>query len=143
MQSEIVKGAIDLDKDIKEIMISKKEIHSIKLDKKITPKIAKKLGKEGFSRLPVFKNGLPIGILLTKSLIGLELPAQGLSVGDLVRDQKIFLRKPMFCSPETKVITMLKRFKNGRSHLAIVTEDPEKMEACIVSGEVDKEFEEF
>lgn len=113
-----------MDKDIKDIMIPSKEITSIKLDRKITSKIAKKIAKEGFSRLPVFKNGLPIGVLLIKSLIGLELPHQGISIGDLVREQKVFLRKPMFCSPDTKVVTMLKRFKNGRSHLAIVCEDP-------------------
>ena len=119
-----MKGAIDLDKDIKEIMIETKEIHSIKLEKKITPKIAKWLSKEGFSRLPVMKNGLPIGVLLIKSLIGLDLPKEGVTLGNLVRDQKIVLRKPMFCSPDTKIITMLKWFKNGWSHLAIVTEDP-------------------
>jgi len=37
MQSEIVKGAIDLNKEINEIMIDKVDIHSIRLEKKITP----------------------------------------------------------------------------------------------------------
>ena len=66
------------------------------------------MSKEGFSRLPVMKNGLPIGVLLIKSLIGLDLPKEGVTLGNLVRDQKIVLRKPMFCSPDTKIITMLK-----------------------------------
>lgn len=48
----------------------------------------------------------------------------------------------MFCSPDTKIITMLKWFKNGRSHLAIVTDDPQKMEACITNGNVDPDFQE-
>lgn len=121
-------------------MIGVRDIWSIKLDKKIDSKIAKKLAKEGFSWLPVFKNNLPVGVLLIKSLIGLELPKEGITIGDLVREQKIDLWKPMFCAPDTKCITMLKRFKNGRSHLAIVTEDPEKMEACILAGNPDPDF---
>ena len=129
-----------LDKDIKDIMIESKDIKSIKLEKKINLKIAKKLAKEGFSWLPVFKNNLPIGFLLIKSLIGLELPKEGITIGDLVRDGKIDLRKPMFCATDTKCVTMLKWFKKGRSHLAIVTEDPVKMEACIMAGQPDPDF---
>jgi len=40
---------LTLDKDIKDIMIESKDIKSIKLEKKINLKIAKKLAKEGFS----------------------------------------------------------------------------------------------
>jgi len=40
---------LPLDKDIKDIMIESKDIKSIKLEKKINLKIAKKLAKEGFS----------------------------------------------------------------------------------------------
>ncbi len=40
MQSEIIKGSIDLDKDIKEIMIQKQQIKSIKLESRINSKKA-------------------------------------------------------------------------------------------------------
>lgn len=50
------------------------------------------------------KNNLIIGVLLIKSLIGLEYKDNEFTIGDFVRDSKIGLRKPMFCSPETKII---------------------------------------
>jgi len=124
MQSEIIKGSIDLDKDIKEIMIQKQQIKSIKLESRINSKKALWIAKEGFSRLPVYSNNIIIGVLLIKSLIGLDLGTQGSLLSDLVADKRVILWKPMFCSPDTKIVTMLKRFKNGRSHLAIVTDNP-------------------
>ncbi len=88
-------------------MIPVSEMKYIKLDKKLTHRGAKKLAKDGFSRLPVMKNNLIVGILLIKSLIGLEFKDNEFTIGDFVRDAKIGLRKPMFCSPSTKVISML------------------------------------
>jgi len=85
-------------------MIPATEIKSIKLDKHLTHRGAKKLSKQGYSRLPVMKNNLIIGVLLIKSLIGLEYKDNEFTIGDFVRDSKIALRKPMFCSPDTKII---------------------------------------
>jgi len=73
--------------------------------------------------------------MLIKSLIGLELGSDGISLSELVRDQKVILRKPMFCSPNTSIIEMLGKFKEGRSHLAMITEDPVKMEKFIEAEE--------
>lgn len=134
-QTNIVKGAIDLDKDISEIMIPVEEMKSIKLEKSLSHRGAKRLARDGFSRLPVIKNNLVIGILLIKSLIGLEFKDNEFTLGDLVRDGKIVLRKPIFCAPNTKIINMLKDFKKGRSHMALVVEDPEKMEKILVHYE--------
>jgi len=52
-------------------MIPFEQMRFIKLEKKLTHRGAIKLSKAGYSRLPVFKNGLICGILLIKSLIGL------------------------------------------------------------------------
>ena len=131
----IVKSAIDLNKNIHEIMINRAEIKSIKLDSMLNQKKAKRLAKEGFSRIPVFKGECPIGILLVKSLIGLDLGNEGVSLSDLVWEQKILLRKPMFCSPDTSILEMLNKFKEGRSHLALITDNPTKMESFIESEE--------
>ena len=73
--------------------------------------------------------------MLIKSLIGLELGSDGISLSELVRDQKVILRKPMFCSPNTSIIEMLGKFKEGRSHLAMITEDPVKREKFIEAEE--------
>lgn len=101
-------------------MIPVSQLVSIKLDKQLTHRGAKKLSREGYSRLPVMKNNLIIGILLIKSLIGLEFKDNEFTLGDLVRDSKITLRKPIFCSPETKIIQILQVFKKGRSHMAFI-----------------------
>jgi len=48
----------------------------------------------------------------------------------------------MFCSKQDKILKILQEFKKGGSHLAIVTEDPDKMRAVIEHGEgIDESFD--
>lgn len=62
---------------------------------------AKRIAKAGYSRIPVYvkrdKNYI-IGILLIKSLIGLDFgdTDKEITLEDLVQDEKVTLRKPMF-----------------------------------------------
>ena len=93
---------------------------------------AKRLAKAGYSRIPIYarkdKNYI-LGVLLIKSLIGLDFNEnKEVSLEDLVHDDLVTLRKPMFIKPDVEMGTLLQKFKNGRSHMAIVTEDPEAME---------------
>ena len=74
-QTEIVKGAIDLNKTVKDIMIGPKDIFQLSLTKELKNSTAKRLAKRGFSRIPIYarkdKHFL-VGVLLIKQLIGLE-----------------------------------------------------------------------
>jgi CBS domain containing-hemolysin-like protein len=86
--------------------------------------------KAGFSRIPIYAKGdknFILGVLLIKSLIGLDL-SQEETIEKLIREEKITLRKPLFVHPDDQMIDCLTRFKNGRSHMAIVTDDPIGME---------------
>ena len=129
-QTEIVKGAIDLNQKIEDIMIHKKDIYMIKLKKKLSNRSAKRIVKAGYSRIPIYAKGdknFILGVLLIKSLIGLDLSKEE-TIEKLVREEKITLRKPLFVHPDDPMIDCLTRFKNGRSHMAIVTDDPKGME---------------
>lgn len=128
-QTEIVKGAIDLNRHIGDIMIPAKSIFSLRLKKKLSNRSAKRLAKAGYSRIPIYhKKEFIIGVLLIKSLIGLDLSDENTTIEDLVKDEKVTLRKPIFTHPDEEIGQLLMKFKNGRSHMAIVSDDPEGME---------------
>lgn len=125
-----MKGAIDLNKHIEDIMIGKDKIFSLKLKKKLSNRSARRICKAGFSRIPVYAKGdhnFVVGLLLIKSLIGLDLSEEP-SIEDLVRDEHVTLRQPIFAHPDEEIGSLLMKFKNGRSHMAIITDDPEGMQ---------------
>ena len=134
-QTEIVKGAIDLNKTVKDIMIGPKDIFQLSLTKELKNSTAKRLAKRGFSRIPIYarkdKHFL-VGVLLIKQLIGLEFEG-GKTIEDMVKSEQITLRKPLFCREDDEIGNILIDFKNGRSHMAIVTDDPEGMERQLQS----------
>lgn len=137
-QAQIAKSAIDMNKKIKEMMVPSKNIYSIKLKKKMSYKQAKRIAKAGYSRIPVCKGDLDtvVGILLIKSLIGLDLHNEE-SLEHLIKDDIVTLRKPIFCGPDEEMWSLLTKFKNGRSHMAIVSDDPEGMKKKLSQHYVD------
>ena len=113
-------------------MVSSKDIYSLRLGKPLSNRSAKRIAKAGYSRIPIYakadKNFI-VGILLIKSLIGLKLDDEGTTtIEDLIKDEKVTLRKPIFTHPDEEIGPLLMKFKNGRSHIAIITEEPELME---------------
>lgn len=137
-QAKMIKSVIDFRAStVKKIMIPYNRIFTLKLTQNIDNKIAKKITKAGFSRIPVYekdKKDKIIGIMLIKTLIGLDL-TQPKSIAKLVHDGEVVLRKPIFVPPELKLETMLNQFIVGRSHMAIVTDKPNVMEKYMSSIE--------
>lgn len=130
-QTKMIKSVIDFRAGtVKKIMIPSNRIFTLNLTQKIDNKIARKITKAGFSRIPVYekndKNKV-IGIMFIKTLIGLDLK-EPKSISQLVNDGEVVLRKPIFVSPDEKLEAMLNQFIVGKSHMAIVTDKPEVME---------------
>lgn len=143
-QTRMIKSVIDFRKaTVSKLMIPANRIFSLNVHKNINNNTAKKITKAGFSRIPVYEKGDKnriIGILLIKTLIGLDLTT-GRKISDLVNEGEVTLRKPIFISSNEKLEVLVKEFSKGKSHMAIVTDDPEKMEDYLngleeVAGEV-------
>lgn len=133
-QMKMINSVIDFKQgSVKKLMIPPTQIFSLNVNKKVDNAIAKKITKAGYSRIPVYekndKNRI-IGIMLIKTLIGLEL-GEGKKICELVNEGEVTLRKPLFISPNEKFETLLQQFLKGKSHMAIVTDDVDKMEDYI------------
>lgn len=130
-QTKMIQGAIDSQNvKIKDIMIPFDRVYSVRFGKRLDLTAAKKLVKFGFSRIPVYMRKdrhAIVGYLLIKSLVGLDL-TKGKTIAELVHNAIVTLRKPIYVSPNEDVGGLLMRFKIGRSHMAIVTDDIQQME---------------
>lgn len=130
-QTKMIQGAIDIQSHkVKDIMIPFDRVYSIRIGKRLDLKSAKKILKFGYSRIPVFMNKdrhLIIGYLLIKTLVGVDL-SEGKTIGELINDSVVTLRRPLYISPNEEIGSLLTRFKNGKSHMAIVTDNIAQME---------------
>lgn len=130
-QTKMIQGAIEIQgHKVKDIMIPFERVYSIRIDKKINFKNAKRILKYGYSRIPVYmpkERHSIIGYLLIKTLVGVDL-SEGKSITDLINEDVVILRKPLYISPTEDIGPLLTRFKKGKSHMAIVTDNVEQME---------------
>lgn len=129
-QSKMIKSVIDSRfSSVSKIMIPASKIFSLNIGTNIDNRIAKRIMKAGYSRIPVYeandKNKI-IGIMLIKTLIGLGL-TEAKTISQLVNEGLVVLRKPIFISPNEDFETLLQQFSIGKSHMAIVSEDPSAM----------------
>jgi metal transporter CNNM len=116
----MVHGAIDMRHAIvSEHMIPIDKVFKVSTDIILNKKTCWEIMTKGFSRIPVFKGQNEsnfLGILLVKRLICLstyELPLHESGIG---------LRTPIVCHPNTLILELLSLFREGRSHMAFVTE---------------------
>ena len=123
-QTLAIQGAIDLaKKNVKSVMVPVKKVFMLSTNKALDKKRVKQLLKHGYSRIPVYRSREKhniLGILHIKSLIGLDLTSER-TLGKLIEEGEIVLRKPSFVQPSQDLGSLLKEFMKGRSHLAIVS----------------------
>lgn len=105
------------DKKVYDVMIPKENIVAVDANLSFD-KIIEKLSGTKFSRVPVYKGNIDniIGIIYTKDLIIAMQNREIFVLEDL-------LRKPFFVVNTTKVIDLLRRFKEGQHHMAIVVDE--------------------
>jgi metal transporter CNNM len=130
-QTKMIQGAIEIQQQkVKDIMIPFERVYSIRINKSINFKHAKRILKYGYSRIPVYmlknKHSI-IGYLLIKTLVGVDLSKER-TISDLIKDDVVVLRRPLYVNPGEDIGPLLTRFKKGKSHMAIVTDNVKGME---------------
>lgn len=84
----------------------------------------KKIREIGFSRIPIIydsENKWVIGILMAKSLIGVGPSDKTLR--ELFVRGEVTIKLPLYLSESSQLTSVMKQFKRGYSHLAIVCKD--------------------
>jgi len=103
---------------VKEAMNPRTEICSF--DKDATfEEVAKTIAAEGHSRWPVYHKNVDniIGIFHTKDMLMMKKDERE------AFSLKKYLRQPLFVPETMKLSTLLKEFKRGRTHLAVVVDE--------------------
>lgn len=99
-------------------------------DRLVNEELMNEIKKKNYSRIPVYwgdvDRKLIIGILLVKSLVGLQFE-DGLKISDLINKKQIKMKEPLYVKPLATVENIMQLFKKGCVHQAIVTKDPENM----------------
>ena len=115
------------DKKVEEIMLNYSKVYCINIEEPINKKKLLEILEKGFSRIPVYgnndKNDL-IGLLRIKQLINLDL-----SQNKSLKELGLKLKLPIVIQPKMKLMDLLREFKKGKSHMAIITEEIELLQA--------------
>jgi CBS domain containing-hemolysin-like protein len=128
-EAKLMLSALDMrEKKVEDVMIPLDKVFTIDYDEIINEKKLKEIIQKGYSRIRVFscnnKNDL-IGIVRIKQLLGLNF-----EINKSLSDLKIKIRKPIVVHPYIPIIDLLKLFLNGRSHMAFITDNVEKIQYC-------------
>jgi putative hemolysin len=117
-EKKMMAGILELgDMQVKEIMVPRTAIMGVELNTDIDRTIDYII-EDGYSRLPVFKKDLDhiIGIIYTKDMLSM-IKNRGLIIfQDLIR-------VPYFVPETKKLFDLLKEFKKGKIHMAIVVDE--------------------
>ncbi|KAL1529637.1 hypothetical protein AB1Y20_000579 [Prymnesium parvum] len=100
-------------------------MHMIPWDARMDYALMDRIIKMGHSRVPVFRGHRSNirGMLLVKEHLKLD-------PDDAVPVSSLRLRRPCVMSPTTSILEALNTFQEGRSHLALLTEDAHLVERC-------------
>ncbi len=115
---QIYSNIIELaDKRISDVMIPKEDIVAVDASWSLQ-EIIEKLANTKFSRVPVYKDNLDniIGVIYTKDLVLVMQNKELLVLED-------FLREAYFVVNTAHVIDVLKQFKQGKHHMAVVVDE--------------------
>ncbi|MEO8210887.1 MAG: hemolysin family protein [bacterium] len=131
------------DKIAKEVMIPRNSMFAIDIDES-REKIIEKVIEEGYSRIPVYKDGIDniIGVIYSKDIISAAEHKEVIVLQDIIR--------PVFFIPETKHIgEILKDFQKKHIHLGVVVNEHGGVEGLVtlediieeIVGEIEDEYD--
>lgn len=121
---DIIHGTLDLHRKVaQDIMQHKDSMRMLSIDTKLTTSCMADILNWGHSRLLVYegKQHNIRGILMVKKLIVVS-PDDERSV------RQLYLRQPLAIAPNTDLLECINKFQEGKSHIALVTRNPEAME---------------
>jgi metal transporter CNNM len=126
----IMTGALELHRlKVKDIMLPLDEVYMLSTDTKLDSETLSSILQAGHSRVPVYQNHPHNirGMLLIKRLIVLN-PEEKREVGSLP------LLEPLVVGTECSLLDLLYMFSAGKSHLAIICSDPERVTEALRNG---------
>ena len=128
-EANLMLSALDMrEKKVEDVMIQLDKVYTIDYDEVINEQKLNEIKQKGYSRIPVFsfnnQNDL-MGIVRIKELLGLNFVKN-----KSLRELRIKIRKPIVVHPNIPIIDLLKLFLNGRSHMAFITDNVEKIQYC-------------
>lgn len=118
---DLMVGAMELhEKTVMEVMTPISEVFMLEANERLNEEIIQLISESGHSRIPVYQNNKNniIGVLFAKDLLLVD-PQECTKVMVLL---KFYDRRCHVVSSETKLISMLKYFQTGRTHIALVKE---------------------
>lgn len=119
-QINIIHGTIDISKKlVKDCMIPADKVFSMSSETILDYFTITAIIKQGYSRIPIFEGSNKdniLGIMLMKKLLLIEENVT-------IRNSGISLREPVEVPPVMPMLDLLEKFKEGRSHIAIVKEN--------------------
>jgi len=140
------------DRVVREVMIPRVDLFSVSASASIRDAAAQ-LEEEGYSRVPVYKDGIDniVGILMYKDILAKYMEAD--QKGDLtILDTSVeSIQKPVLYTPETKkILQLLQEFRNRQVHLAVVVDEYGGTEGIVtiedileeIVGEIADEYDE-
>lgn len=131
------------DRITREVMVPRIQVFSLP-DTLTIIEAAELLFKEGYSRVPVYKNTIDsiIGVLMYKDILHLFLNCiKGEKNIDSLKTPISSLVKPVIYTPETKKVShLLQDFKNKQMHLAIVVDEYGGTEGIVTIEDIIEEI---
>ena len=118
-EGDIMHGAISyMSKNVSEIMTPIEEVFMLSVNSKLSFKLIRTIFESGYSRIPVWGKDRSdvVGLLFVKDLIFVD-PEDETPVLNFIH---IFGRGVHKVWPDSKLGDVLKLFKKGRGHLALV-----------------------
>lgn len=134
-EERIIKGALSFsDKKVEEIMTPRTVLFSLETDELLSKILLNKIKKEGFTRIPVYKDTIDniVGILYSKDLINIKL---GVKVGSVCRKVDILI-----VSKKQKLDILLNMFIGSKVHLAFVKNEYHELDGVVSLEDVIEEI---
>ena len=128
LEATLMISALEIrEKKVVEIMISFKKVFLIDFDEKIDKNKLRVILEKGFSRIPVYTNKNEndiIGLLRIKQLLTVDI-LQSRSL----REIGVHLNPPLVIHPNMNLVDLLREFRQGKSHMAFITEQVERLQS--------------
>ena len=126
----IMQGALELYRlKCKDAMLSLDKVYMVSTTQLLDQNTLEKIKDSGHSRIPVYEDHPHNvrGMMLVKTLIVLN-PQDEQQVGTMT------LLEPLVAHTECTLLDLLYEFSRGKSHLAVVTSDPERVSEALRTG---------
>jgi metal transporter CNNM len=124
---DLMMGAMELhEKTVTSVMTPLSEMFMLEANEHLNEETIQIISEHGHSRIPVYqthRNNV-VGVLFAKDLLMIN-PEENTKIMQLV---KFYHRKCHVVPSETKLISMLKYFQTGKSHIAIVQEVQQRLQ---------------